>query len=55
MQRKTKAVPLAVLRLLAKWAIQSARIVKQSNDCIDHHTTGADSNEVATKPEISTV
>jgi hypothetical protein len=31
MTTKTKDVPLAVLRLLAKWAIQSVRIVKKAN------------------------
>jgi len=31
MATKTKSVPLAVLRLLAKWAIQSVRIVKKAN------------------------
>ena len=31
MTTKTKSVPLAVLRLLAKWAVQSVRIVKKAN------------------------
>lgn len=31
MTTKTKSVPLAVLRLLAKWAVESTRIVKKEN------------------------
>jgi hypothetical protein len=31
MSKKTNAVPIAVLRLLARWVVESARIVKKEN------------------------